>query len=118
MRELAGTITLYQPDQNKITQNILSYLSYIDCLYVIDNSDQYEKLNDSVLNFFNQNPKIKYIKNQKNEGVAKALNIGVNEAAEEYEWLMTMDQDSYFDADQIKSYIEIFKDKIIHRKDV
>ncbi|MFV9510455.1 glycosyltransferase [Tepidibacillus sp. LV47] len=52
------------------------------------------------------NPKILYIDNNGNQGIAHALNVGAKRANEEgYEWLLTMDQDSRFDPDMFKKYI-------------
>lgn len=102
--KVAGIVTLYHPDQ-EVLDNIKSYLSDIDKLYVIDNTPDIE--NKDVLP---KSDKIVYLPNHKNIGVASALNIGARNAiAEGYQWLLTMDQDSKFQKGSIEkmiSYIE------------
>lgn len=104
MIKVAGIVTLYNPDSD-VKENIKSYLSNIDRLYVIDNTPTKE--NKSILP---KSEKIKYIFNGANLGVAKALNIGADLAIQEkYSWLLTMDQDSRFkknDVSKLKEYIE------------
>ncbi len=94
--KLAGVIVLYNPNKS-VWDNINSYLSEIDVLYAIDNSDvPYFEL----VELLNNTLKIKYINNGKNLGIASALNIGAKLALEKnYEWLLTMDQDSSFTDD-------------------
>jgi len=97
--KVAGVVVLYNPDDDYI-DNINSYIDDIDILYVIDNSDNKHELS---------NKKIKYIFNNDNLGVAKALNIAANMAIEGgYKWLLTMDQDTKFNKgvmDSMKEYI-------------
>lgn len=64
-------------------------------LYVVDNS---EKDNIDLVNIFaGCNSKIIYIPQKENIGVASALNIVAGLAKKDnYNWLLTMDQDSYF----------------------
>lgn len=92
MLKIAGVVILYNPDKN-IGKNIASYLNNIDKLYVIDNSPY---KNSKLLP---NNSKIKYIFNNKNLGIATALNMGAKEAIKDgYDFLLTMDQDSKFSA--------------------
>lgn len=101
--KLAGIVTLYNPDNN-VKNNIYSYLKDLEVLYIIDNSsnDNNDKLPKS--------KKIKYLPNFDNLGVATALNIAARMAIKEgYEWLLTMDQDSNFEKENLKQmtdYIE------------
>jgi rhamnosyltransferase len=91
---LAGCVILYNPDVS-ITKNIESYLHFVNVLYVIDNSEKVDgELVDALLLL---GPKIRYLPQSSNIGVASALNIGASSAVrEKYNWLLTMDQDSYF----------------------
>lgn len=92
--KLAGVVVLYNPDQ-KILENIKSYIDYVDVVYAVDNS-----LTDNS-DAFNLE-KIEYISNGENKGIAYALNVGAKKAIEDgYEWLLTMDQDSHFTDDGI-----------------
>ena len=85
---LAGVIVFYYPKKENIL-NIDNFIDSVDRLYIIDNSE------DDIIRF-KDNHKIKYIKFGKNNGIAKALNVAANLAIEEkYEWLLTLDQDSF-----------------------
>lgn len=90
---IAGTVVLYYPPDNLIS-NIESYIQFVDALYVIDNSEQPDPAIECKLIRF---PKIVYQANNRNLGIATALNIGAKMAIEQgYTWLLTMDQDSRF----------------------
>ena len=99
--KISAVVVWYNPTDNE-KNNIDSYLKYIDKLYILDNSDNRNEVKNS--------KKIKYIFNGDNLGIAKALNIGANLAIEDgFEWLITMDQDTSFqndDINKIKEYIE------------
>lgn len=110
--KLAGVTVLYNPDE-KVIDNISSYIGELDKLYVVDNS---EKDNSSK---FKHN-KIEYISNGGNLGIATALNIGATNAIKDgFNWLLTMDQDSYFNKNGINEMVEflekIKEDKFIEK---
>ena len=101
--KIAGMVTLYNPEK-EVANNISSYLKNLDVLYVIDNSsnDNKDKLSKS--------KKIKYLPNFDNLGVATALNIAAKKAIEAgYEWMLTMDQDSKFEKENLKQMIDYIK---------
>lgn len=103
--KIAGIVTLFHPD-DEVKKNIESYLQDIDCLYVIDNTPLKENRN-----VLPSSKKIKYLPQLKNQGVAKALNIGAKLALKDkYEWLLTMDQDSCFEKAQLKKMIQYIED--------
>ena len=99
--KLSAVVVWYNPTE-KEKNNIDSYLKYIDKLYIIDNSESKNNIKN--------NKKIKYVFNGDNLGIAKALNIGANLAIKDnFKWLITMDQDTSFqndDINRIKEYIE------------
>ena len=87
--KLAGSLILYNPTDDDLN-NIYSYIDDLDLLYIVDNSP---KRNDDRLPNFK---KIKYIFNNENEGVAKPHNRVAAEVRKlGYNWLLTMDQDTY-----------------------
>lgn len=95
--KFAGVVILFNPDDS-IKNNISTYIDYIDKLYVVDNSKGVD--NSEMFSF---SKKIEYIANNENLGIAKALNIGAKKAIKEgYDWLLTMDQDSSFEAKSLK----------------
>ena len=103
--KIAGVVVLYNPDKN-VRKNIDSYLDDLDILYVVDNSPE---PNDNVKHY--KDKKIKYISNNGNEGIAYALNVGASEALKEKtEWLLTMDQDSFFEGNDFKRMIAFLKE--------
>ena len=97
--KLAGVVVLYNPDQ-KVIQNITSYINEVDVLYLVDNSSK-----DNSLLFTHE--KAKYIPLHGNTGIAHALNVGATKAIDNgFHYLLTMDQDSLFPT---KYYQDIIK---------
>lgn len=102
--KLAGLVVLYNPQKSDI-EHLYTYLSFLDKLYIIDNSENCV-LNNELLD----SDKIYYYSKNENLGMAKALNIGCYQAIEDqFEWIMTMDQDTIFNMETIeemKQYID------------
>ncbi len=91
MTKIAGVVVLYHPDE-KVIQNINTYIKDIDILYAVDNS---EKKNDTIISEIKAIDKVVYVDNKGNKGIAYAQNRGAHRAIKAgYEWLLTMDQDS------------------------
>lgn len=100
--KIAGVVILYHPTKEDIN-SIGSYISELDKLYVIDNTED-----ENNKNKLPRNKKIDYIFLGENVGVAKALNIAVERALKDnYEWLLTMDQDTIFPAKVLKEIKKI-----------
>lgn len=97
--KFAGVVVLYNPDIKVIT-NIQSYIQQLDILYVLDNS---KNTNKNIVDSLVKYSKVKYVKFTHNIGIAAALNYALREATE-YEFLLTMDQDSKFEKDMFKKY--------------
>lgn len=94
--KLAGVVVLYNPDQ-KVINNINSYIDELDALYLVDNSSA-----DNSTLFMNE--KVEYIPLRKNTGIAHALNVGAKKAIDHnFRYLLTMDQDSMFEKDALKN---------------
>lgn len=94
--KLAGVVVLYNPDQ-KVINNINSYIDELDALYLVDNSSA-----DNSTLFMNE--KVEYIPLQKNTGIAHALKVGAKKAIDHnFHYLLTMDQDSMFEKDALKN---------------
>lgn len=103
---LAGAVVLYNPD-NGVYYNINKYLSEVEKLYVVDNS---EIINEKLVKKLISNTKIKYVNNDGNKGIASALNVAADRADKDnFKWLLMMDQDSYFP----KAILKTFKDYLI-----
>ena len=101
--QLAGVVILFNPDKHLI-QNIQSYAGKLDLLLVVDNSETLS-LNRILLEQLNPNTII--VHDGKNEGIAKRINYACKYAIEQgFTWLLTMDQDSRFDAGSLDTYLE------------
>ncbi len=97
--KVAGVTVIYNPKED-INDCIRTYINDIDKLFVVDNSN---RDNNSLIL---KDKKIEYIPNNKNLGIAKALNIAASKAYEEkYDYILTMDQDSKFEKDNLKKLI-------------
>jgi len=85
---------LYNPT-DEIFENIDSYVSFIDTLIVIDNSESIDqKIKHELYSRYNN---LVYIGSNENFGIATALNIACDKGIElGFEWILTMDQDSKF----------------------
>ncbi len=99
MKILAG-IVLFNPDIERLKQNAAAILPQVDCLLAVDNGstnlEEIEKaLPDSV----------RYLENGRNMGIAAALNSILHFAEENnYDWFITLDQDSVCEAGLIENY--------------
>jgi len=104
--KLAGCIIIYNPKCD-VWSNINSYLNEIEKLYVLDNSEEYY---NELIHKVKSSKKCQYINLRGNKGIAFALNIAVQRALnDQFHWLLTMDQDSFFTSDNLdkmKEYIE------------
>ncbi len=89
--KLAGIITLYHPDKN-VLSNIETFLNQLDILYVLDNT---ENPDVSTREMFSKIGKVEYKAFGGNMGIAYAMNYALK-AVKGYDFLLTMDQDSYF----------------------
>ncbi len=100
--KIAGVVVWYNPSLED-KKNIESYLSSLQKLYIIDNS---EKENSYIAN-----DKIKYICNKENKGIAYALNKGAELALSDgFSWLLTMDQDTKLKNEKLLKLIEYTKE--------
>ena len=105
---ITGVVILYEPVEGTL-KNIASYIDKINLLYIIDNSNETYPF---VTKFIENRPeKTTYIFNNGNLGVAAALNIAINKALEDgYSYLLTMDQDSYFEEGSLEILINSLAD--------
>ena len=97
--KIAGCVILYHPQMDTI-DNILSYIDHVECLYIINNGG-----GEAVTAKFVDNSKVKIIHHKENMGIAYSLNEVLQAIVNEYDLLLTMDQDSSFVADSMKKYV-------------
>lgn len=102
MLNIAGVVILYYPDQD-LFDRIKTYIDYVDKLYVIDNSETSQP-------FSMPHHKIVYRSDGMNKGIAHRLNQCADSAlAENFKWLLTMDQDSFFPEGTLLKYFNCVK---------
>ena len=102
---VAGAVVLYNPADN-VLDELSSYIDQISRLYVIDNSIQH---NDMLVERFREIPKIVYINNGGNKGIATALNVAAQKAMhDDFGYLLTMDQDTRLSANHVTTLMEGF----------
>ncbi len=88
---IAAVVIWFNPSL-EFLENIKSYSKHVQKIIIVDNSD----IDNSIL--LEEVPDIDYIPCLKNIGVASALNVGYERAlASGAEWVLSMDQDSWFD---------------------
>lgn len=98
----------YNPSLKELS-NLKAHLDHFDDFIVVDNSDVD---NSSHLKDIDSNCNVKYISLNENKGIAAALNIGCQYAIDlEYKWILTLDQDSTFEDEQLERYFERFREK-------
>lgn len=99
--KIAAIVILYNPCVD-VVNNIKTYINYVDLIILVDNTEEKEFSEYASCYIIDTLSKImagkvKYIPLNKNYGIAKALNIGIKEAAKEkITYVITMDQDSKF----------------------
>ena len=106
---LAAIVVWYEPTEDYLN-NIKTYVFDVGHTWVIDNSvDDHSELLSSM-------GSVTYISLGRNYGIAHALNIGCQAACDaNYEYILTMDQDSAFYMTQLETHLEygfkVFKDR-------
>lgn len=111
---LSATVILYNPQEigiSRVIKNIQSWSSYCKKIYIIDNTPykttDTEIICNSIENSF-------YIYNGNKGGIAGAQNKACEQAVKDgFDWIMTMDQDSIFDSNDIKKYIQLVEEYIL-----
>lgn len=105
--KLACCVVLYNPDDS-VVRNIATYSKDVDVVFAVDNSDAG---NEDITNKIMALENVEVISMNGNMGIAAALNKGLNEASQRgFKYLLTMDQDSYFDGCTLHRYIEKAQD--------
>ena len=104
-----AVVVTYKPD-NDVIKNILQTSTFADLVVIVDNLNTPES--NKILNQITVKAKnIQIVANMENEGIAKALNQGAKIALEKkYEWLITLDQDSFVEEGMLKNLFEGFDD--------
>jgi rhamnosyltransferase len=115
--DIAAAVVLYHTDQEALLRNVNSYLPWVKELFVVDNSiKENQGIADRLLKL---QKNLSYIPNKHNVGIAAALNTACEQALQRgYKWLLTMDQDSFFAAEEIEKYLKIFREFFMDSTDL
>lgn len=107
MELLAGVVILYNPDSD-VDVNIAKYVSYVSKLYIVDNTEDEQKLckNRELLADILTKNNVVYLQNAENMGIAYSLNRVLKLVEGKYQWILTMDQDSTFVEDNMPRYLK------------
>ncbi|MBG0792634.1 glycosyltransferase family 2 protein [Methylocystis sp. H62] len=98
--KIAAVVIWFNPKE-EFVENISTFCKFVDRTIIVDNST-----NDNS-NLVPARPDIEYIPLNKNIGIAAALNLGCERASQlAVEWVLTMDQDSWFNEEAIRSYLD------------
>ena len=107
---LAGIVT-YNPEIVRLRENVTALSKQVRSLLIVDNgsenSAEIEQLFSKV-----ENTDIRFIRNERNEGIAAAL-AQIMEWANEntYQWALTLDQDSVIEPGLVAEYLKIANDE-------
>ncbi len=116
VQKIIGGIVLYNPDIERLQQNLLSVKPQVDLVVVVNNGSTNI---DAVKRILSDD--IVIIHNERNEGIATALNQILQYALDnDFDWALTLDQDSVIADNLVSTYREtlIGKDDVamIHCK--
>lgn len=102
--KIAAAVIIYNPDES-VVSNIKTYASTLEKVYVFDNSINTSSIQSQLSAFDN----IVLFQDFENKGIAERLNAACVQArADNFEWLLTMDQDSYFETGMFEKYMQLF----------
>lgn len=105
---LAG-IVLYNPNTQRLQENIEAIIPQVDSIVIVDNGST-ESLYNNIIETFDN---IICIRNEKNMGIAYALNQICGYAySHGYNWVLTLDQDSIATPRMVDVYRSIANDEI------
>ncbi|MFP3257022.1 MAG: glycosyltransferase [Candidatus Nanopusillus acidilobi] len=89
--KLAAIIVTYNPEIYRFKDVITSILNQVDFIIIVDNGSK--NIND-IKEICSIKSNIEIIENDINYGIGKALNIGIEKLRNNYDWILTLDQDS------------------------
>ena len=108
-------IVLYNPEIKLLQKNIESIMMQsVDSIYLYDNASTNQNEIKCLLTRLQNDKKIVYERGEKNLGISQGLNkILYFAKSNEYDWFLTLDQDSICSENLIESYLKLInKEKI------
>lgn len=99
---IGACVVLYNPCESKVLDNISTYIEFVKCLVIVDNSTQ----ENNIKEIYKQNNKVIFVSMNGNKGIAKALNEGLQILiSKKMDYALTMDQDSKFPREDINEIL-------------
>lgn len=103
--KICACIVLYNPEMEVIS-NVKNLLGFTSDVLVLDNSDYLNKTSQQI----SHTEGITYVWFKKNTGIANALKYAADySSAKEFDYLLTMDQDSVFPIDKKREILSLLK---------
>ena len=101
--QIAAGIVLYNPDEKRFRKNLNAIEPQVQRIFLADNGSQNIAEIERILREY---PKCQLIRNEKNLGIAAALNQIFRQAESEgFQWVLTLDDDSVCDCDMVQKMI-------------
>lgn len=111
MALIAAGITVFEPEIERLKNNIEATLAQVDKLYIVDNGSHNTT---DLKNHYRDNKKVTLIENEQNLGISRALNQMCQAAVGDgFDWILTLDQDSLPEPDLITNYLPYLNEKDI-----
>ncbi|EOL49393.1 glycosyltransferase [Enterococcus caccae] len=108
MEKICAGIVTYNPEIELLIKNLNLIKRQVEKIYIFDNGSS------NLENIKEIDKDIEVISVGKNVGIAKALNNIMQHASdEEYEWVLSMDQDTLLGENVIKKYSEYLNDESV-----
>lgn len=102
MDSIFAGIVLYNPDINRLFENVSHIANQVDKVILVDNGSNNKIEIKEILNKFNN---VQYIDLLENKGIAYALNVIARETKKaNVKWVLTLDQDTVCEDNIISKY--------------
>ena len=109
MEKVAAGIVSFNPEIDRLNDNINAMLNQVDHVYIFDNGS-YNSTELQKLISNNKNVTVKL--STENRGLSNALNALMNMAIKDgYEWMISMDQDSIMQDDAVQQFLSCSQEK-------
>lgn len=111
MRNYCAGIVLYNPEMDRLRENIAAIENQVDTIILIDNNSDNAEL---VLKQYEKSQQFIIVRNNENKGIAAALNQICKMALKfGSEWVLLLDQDSICSPNMINSYKNYMSDELV-----
>lgn len=104
MEKISAGIVTYNPEMQRLEENINAIIGQVDEVVLVDNGST--NINE-IEQKWADNDKVSIINNKENMGIATALNQIIDYSLKNgYNWTLTLDEDSVVPEDMIEKYMD------------